>query len=111
MSERAKDRLRALLTKNELSMLEALSVAARPPTGRAVARELGLSPTTASCGLARMARAGLVRPEKPRGRAMLWHLDESHPMIAAWLGEDPPMAGARAVEEWLADGMPDYVSD
>jgi nucleoside phosphorylase len=74
-------------------LLEALSAASAPVSGRALARSLGISPTTASSTLTNLQDAGLVTSSRD-GQSNLWRLDKNHLLIASWL-EDAAVPPAR----------------
>ena len=78
--------LRALLDDMAFRALELLADASSPVSGRALARSLMVSPTTASSMLARLKRAGFVASAEA-GRANTWYLNETNPTIRHWLEE------------------------
>lgn len=87
-------------------VLDVLLAAARPLSGREVAERAGVAPTTAGQALDALYEAGLVRV-RPRGRALLWSIDESHAltrMLRAWTAEID--AEARATVETVLGEVP-----
>lgn len=82
----AGEQLRALVGEAPFRVLEALSAASTPVSGRALARSLGISPTTASSALTYLQSAGLVASTRA-GQSNLWRLDKRNVMIARWLDD------------------------
>lgn len=78
--------LRSTLGENRFAVLCAVAEQAEPVSGRAIASELKVSPTTASDHLTVLEAAGLVRPSAV-GRAKLWRLDLDSELVRAWLRE------------------------
>ncbi len=91
------DQLRALLDDTTFRALESLAGAASPVSGRAVARALNVSPTTALAALALLQKAGFVTSESV-GRSSLWRLNERNPTVLRWLDESSGNAAADAHE-------------
>lgn len=79
-------RLRTLLRPTQVRLVEILAASSEPVSGRAFARRLGISPTSAIASLHRLQDAGIVICTGS-GRAHLWQLDRSNPVVAAWLAE------------------------
>jgi predicted nucleotidyltransferase len=88
--------LSGLFDDRRARVLDALLAAGTPLSGRDVAKRCGVSPTTAGDALDELADRGLVRVI-PRGRALLWQLDEDHAfvrMVRDWTaGVDAAVAG------------------
>ncbi|MEY9855074.1 nucleoside phosphorylase/tetratricopeptide (TPR) repeat protein/DNA-binding transcriptional ArsR family regulator [Catenulispora sp. GAS73] len=82
----ADDQLRALLDDTAYRALESLARSSEPVSGRALARALNVSPTTATSALALLRKAGFVT-STAAGRSMLWYLDASNPTMRSWLQE------------------------
>lgn len=80
------DQLRTLLDATAFRALESLAASSAPVSGRALARALNISPTTATSVLGLLKQAGFV-DSAPSGRARLWYLCEDEPMMRAWLQE------------------------
>jgi nucleoside phosphorylase len=80
------EQLRVLLDDTAFRTLESLAAADAPVSGRALARALNVSPTTALVALTRLKRAGFAATETS-GRSNLWYLDEDNPTIRRWLVE------------------------
>lgn len=80
------EQLRALLDDTAFRALESLASASTPVSGRALARALDVSPTTALAALATLQKAGFVTAAVA-GRSSLWSLDECNPMMQSWLEE------------------------
>lgn len=89
----AAETLRATLSESEYNALAVLAKSTEPPSGRKVATALGVSPTTANDALGTLADAGFATSERS-GRATLWRLAVSHPLVTTWLEEiTPPTSG------------------
>lgn len=88
--------LSGLFDDRRARVLDVLLAADNPLSGRDVAKRCGISPTTAGEALEELADRGLVRVV-PRGRALLWQLDEEHAfvrMVRDWTaGVDAAVAG------------------
>jgi predicted nucleotidyltransferase len=88
--------LSGLFDDRRARVLDALLAADGPLSGRDIAKRCGVSPTTAGDALDELADRGLVRVA-PRGRALLWQLDEDHAfvrMVRDWTaGVDAAVAG------------------
>ena len=80
------EQLRALLDDPAFRVLESLASAGSPVSGRALARALNVSPTTALAALALLKKAGFA-VSQAAGRSALWRLDESNPTIQRWMEE------------------------
>ncbi|MDT0260756.1 winged helix-turn-helix domain-containing protein [Jatrophihabitans lederbergiae] len=78
--------LRSTLGENRFAVLSAVAGQVEPVSGRAIAGELKVSPTTASDHLSLLEAAGLVRSSTV-GRAKLWGLDMDCDLVRAWLRE------------------------
>ena len=78
--------LHSTLGENRFAVLSAVAARAEPVSGRAIAGELKVSPTTASDHLALLESAGFVRSSTV-GRAKLWRLDVDSDLVRAWLRE------------------------
>jgi DNA-binding transcriptional ArsR family regulator len=89
--------LRATLGGNGYAVLLAVAGRAEPVSGRAIATELGVSPTTASALLSRLEVAGFVRFSQS-GRSMLWRLNTDADVIRMWLREDRSSADVVVTE-------------
>ena len=87
------EQLRALLDDTAFRALESLAGADTPVSGRALARALNVSPTTALAALALLKKAGFAAAETA-GRSTLWYLDERNPTIRRWLVETSGAAAA-----------------
>ena len=74
-----------------------------PMSGRMVAAQLDVVPTTANAALNRLRDAGLAGASR-QGRADLWHLVMENPLIVAWLQE------RRGGTEGEAEGMSPYAT-
>jgi DNA-binding transcriptional ArsR family regulator len=85
--------LHSTLGENRFAVFCAVAAQADPASGRAIAGELKVSPTTASDHLALLEAAGLVRSSTV-GRAKLWRLDVDSDLVRAWLRE----AGGKVAE-------------
>src|SRR5437763_17136545 len=81
------DTLQSTLGENRFAVLRAVAEQAEPVSGRAIAAELKVSPTTASDHLAALEAAGLVQSSTV-GRAKLWRLDLDSELVRAWLREE-----------------------
>jgi nucleoside phosphorylase/tetratricopeptide (TPR) repeat protein len=86
------DQLRALLDETVFRVLESLASAVSPVSGRAVARALNISPTTALAALALLQKAGFATSETV-GRSSLWRLNNRNPTVLQWLNESSGKAG------------------
>ena len=80
------EQLRVLLDDTAFRALELLAGASTPVSGRALARALDVSPTTALAALATLQKAGFAA-SAIAGRSSLWSLDERNPMVRSWLEE------------------------
>jgi nucleoside phosphorylase len=80
------DQLRVLLDDTTFRALESLARSSAPVSGRALARALTMSPTTATSALALLSRAGFVT-STVAGRATLWSLNEDNLTMRSWLAE------------------------
>ncbi|MFJ9776585.1 hypothetical protein ACIRVF_36015 [Kitasatospora sp. NPDC101157] len=80
------DLLRGMLGENAYAALKALAAATVPPSGRMMAKNLGISPTTATAALERLREAGFATSSQV-GRANLWHLTTDSEIMRAWLEE------------------------
>jgi len=80
------DQLQALLGDTTFRALESLARSSAPVSGRALARALGIAPTTAMSALAVLKKAGFV-VSSVEGRSTLWRLDISNPMMRGWMQE------------------------
>jgi hypothetical protein len=78
--------LRSTLGERGYSTLLAVAGRAEPASGRALAAELKVSPTTASERLGQLEAAGFVR-SSVAGRAKLWRLNTDSDVVRAWLRE------------------------
>ena len=78
-------------------MLLAVAGHAEPVSGRAIASELKVSPTTASTRLGRLEVAGFVRSSRS-GRSVLWRLNTDSDVVRAWLREGRGAGGAAVAE-------------
>jgi hypothetical protein len=87
----AAETIQATLSATEYRILSLLGESTTPLSGRKVATALGVAPTTANDALRMLAEAGFVTSEKA-GRATLWRLVVSHPLISHWLEEVMPSA-------------------
>ena len=87
------EQLRALLDDTAFRALESLAGADTPVSGRALARALNVSPTTALAAVALLKKAGFAAVETA-GRSTLWYLDERNPTIQRWLVETSGAAAA-----------------
>ncbi len=89
--------LRSTLGGNGYAVLLAVAGRAEPVSGRAIASELKVSPTTASTRLGRLEVAGFVRSSRS-GRSVLWRLNTDSDVIRAWLRESRSAADATVAE-------------
>ena len=80
------EQLRVLLDDTAFRALELLAGASTPVSGRALARALDVSPTTALAALATLQKVGFAT-SAVAGRSSLWSLDERNPMVRGWLEE------------------------
>jgi nucleoside phosphorylase len=80
------DQLKALLGDTEFRALQALAGSSAPVSGRALARALNVSPTTATSTLQVLSKAGFV-VSSAEGRSRLWSIEVSNPMMHNWLHE------------------------
>lgn len=87
----ADETLQATLSDNEYGALKVLAESSTPLSGRKVAAALRVSPTTANDALATLSEAGFAT-SKRAGRASLWQVAVSNPLISAWLDEVMPPA-------------------
>ena len=87
--------LRSTLGENGYAVFLTVAGHAEPVSGRAVAAELTVSPTTASTRLGRLRGAGFVRSSLS-GRAVLWRLNEDNEVVRAWLRERRDTRGVAA---------------
>jgi len=89
--------LRSTLGGNGYAVLLAVAGHAEPASGRAIASELKVSPTTASTRLGRLEVAGFVRSSRS-GRSVLWRLNTDSDVVRAWLREGRGAEGAAVAE-------------
>lgn len=87
----ADETLQATLSQTEYGALKVLAGSTAPRSGRNLAAALGVSPTTANAALATLVDAGFATSKKS-GRATVWRLAVSNPLISAWLEEVMPAA-------------------
>lgn len=85
--------LHSTLGENGYAVLLAVAGLVEPVSGRAIASELKLSPTTASTRLRRLEVAGFVRSSRS-GRSVLWRLNTDSDVVRAWLREKRSAGGA-----------------
>ncbi|WP_157371059.1 winged helix-turn-helix domain-containing protein [Arthrobacter sp. Leaf141] len=85
----ATETLKATLSDTEYRTLVLLAGSMNPRSGREIASELKVAPTTANGALAKLSDAGFADSKKS-GRAILWQLAVSNPLISAWLEEVAP---------------------
>ena len=78
--------LQTLLGGTPYRVLELLSKSDTPVSGRWVARELGVSPTTATSALAKLRDSEFAVSETA-GRAQAWSLNSNSMVIQSWLQE------------------------
>lgn len=78
----ATETLAATLSAVEYRALVLLAASMNPRSGREIAAELKVSPTTANVALAKLSDAGFAGSKKS-GRAILWQLAVSNPLISA----------------------------
>ncbi|MEU7061680.1 winged helix-turn-helix domain-containing protein [Streptomyces sp. NPDC046197] len=86
------DQLRTLLGETAFRALESLAGSGTAVSGRALARALRVAPTTAMSTLQVLQKAGFV-VASTEGRAKLWRVDPSNPMMHNWLHEPAGAAG------------------
>lgn len=86
----AQETLQATLSETEFGALRVLAESTEPLSGRKIASVLGMSPTTANDALFTLSEAGFAASRKS-GRATLWRLAVSNPLISAWLAEGVPV--------------------
>lgn len=91
----AAETLQATLSETGYGILTVLAESTVPLSGRKVANELRVAPTTANNALRTLAEAGYVTSEMS-GRATLWRLAVSHPAISTWLEEVTPLPSTTA---------------
>jgi len=89
--------LRSTLGESGYAVLLAVAEQAEPRSGRAIAVELKVSPTTASTRLGQLEVAGFVRSSRS-GRSTLWRLNTDSDVVRAWLREGRGAAGVVATE-------------
>lgn len=89
--------LRSTLGENGYAVLLAVAGQAKPVSGRAIAAELKVSPTTASTRLGKLEVAGFVRSSRS-GRSVLWRLNTDSDVVRAWLREGSGEGGAAVTE-------------
>ncbi|MFE7172591.1 hypothetical protein [Streptomyces sp. NPDC057616] len=94
------DQLRALLGETAFLALESLAASSTPVSGRALARALRVSPTTATSTLQLLQKAGFV-VSSAQGRSTLWRIDAGNPMMHNWLHEPAGSAAEEAGEHRL----------
>ena len=87
------DMLHSTLGGNSYAVLLAVAGHAEPVSGRAIAVELKVSPTTASTRLGRLEVAGFVRSSRS-GRSVLWRLNTDNDVVRTWLRERRGTGGA-----------------
>jgi len=80
------DQLKVLLGDTAFRVLESLAGTSSPVSGRAIARGLNISPTTATAALATLQRAGFAACTVS-GRSSLWYVDEANATVRDWLDE------------------------
>lgn len=80
-SDALRDLLR--LRPTQVRLVDILAAASAPVSGRAFARWLGISPTSAIASLKRLEKAGIVTREEV-GKAHLWRLDVTNPAVLDW---------------------------
>lgn len=80
------DMLETALGTRNFTVLRAVAGHREPVSGRAIASELVISPTTATTRLRRLEAAEFVR-STPSGRSLLWRLNTDNEVIRAWLRE------------------------
>jgi hypothetical protein len=96
--------LRSTLGDTRYELLCAVARRVDPGSGRALAGELKLSPTTASERLRGLEEAGFVRSTQA-GKAKLWRLNTDNDVIRAWLLEQrSPRAGQAPGASPIATG-------
>lgn len=78
--------LKILLGDTPFRVLQALADTSAPVSGRALARALKVSPTTALAALTQLEKVGFVATTVT-GRSKLWYLDEANETIRNWLQE------------------------
>lgn len=86
MSGPTTDMLRALLTE---TMYDALGILADSPaslSGRTVATQVGVAPSTATAALAKLRAAGLTESTL-LGRSEMWSVNEDNSITRSWLEE------------------------
>ena len=105
------DLLRGMLGENAYAALEALAGAITPPSGRMLAKDLGVSPTTATAVLEKLREAGLATSSQV-GRANRWHLTTDNETLRAWLEETHTDAGTETTTGAAdtATGMSPYAT-
>lgn len=89
--------LRSSLGDNRYAVLLAVAGRPKPASGRAIAAQLGLSPTTASSQLKHLEDAGLVH-SSATGRSKLWRLNVDSDIIRAWLREGRGDVGGGTID-------------
>src|SRR5690348_8464947 len=93
------DQLKVLLDDTAFRTLELLADTSSPVSGRALARSLGVSPTTALAALTRLKTAGFISSVEV-GRANTWYLNQRNPTIRAWLEQAHGRAPADDPTTW-----------
>jgi DNA-binding transcriptional ArsR family regulator len=86
MSGPTTDMLRALLTDTMYGALEVLADSAESLSGRAIAAQVGVAPTTATAALAKLGDAGLVE-SVVLGRSEMWSVNDDSSVTRSWLEE------------------------
>jgi predicted ArsR family transcriptional regulator len=74
------------LRPTQVRLVEILVSSNGPVSGRAFARKLGISPTSAIAALKRLEKAGVVTREEV-GKAHLWRLDDAEEAVREWRAE------------------------
>lgn len=80
------DMLQTTLGNPAYRALNALADCATPMSGRMVAAELGVSPTTATKALSKLREAGFAASSR-QGRANRWNLNMDNAVLRSWLAE------------------------
>ncbi len=97
----AADMLQTALGETAYRALRVLADSLTPMSGRMVATELAVSPTTATSVLAKLREAGFAASSRD-GRAHRWHLNTDNPVLRSWLEE------ARSEMSAIPRGMSPY---
>ena len=90
------DMLQTTLGETAYNALRVLAASSKPMSGRMVAAELGVSPTTATAALGKLREAGFATSSR-EGRADRWHLETDNTVLRSWLEEirdEPSVATA-----------------